>query len=103
VVKNLSANAGNSRDVSSIPRSERSPGKENGNPTPGFLRNPMDRGAWQATVQGLQKSQTQLSIHMLDANVTWALKYTVPGPRRVQRGRPQGNAFSKEIHKYCIL
>ena len=28
-----------------------------------WLENPMDRGAWQATVQGVTKSQTQLSIH----------------------------------------
>ena len=28
-------------------------------------KNPMDRGAWQATVQGVAKSNTQLSTHML--------------------------------------
>ena len=52
-VKNLPANAG---DASSIPGSGRSPGKGNGNPLQdSFLRNPMDRGAWQATVHGVAK------------------------------------------------
>ena len=41
----------------SIPRSGRLPGGGHGNP----LQNPMDRGAWQATVHVLAKSQTRLS------------------------------------------
>ena len=41
---------------------EDSPGGGNGNPSPySFLGNPMDRGAWQATVQRVTKSQTRLS------------------------------------------
>ena len=56
VVKNLPANA---RDPSWIPRSGRSPGKGNGNPLQYCcLGNPMDRGAWQATVHGVTKSWT---------------------------------------------
>ena len=40
----------------------RSPGEENGNPLQySCLGNPMDRGAWQATVHIFTKSQTQLS------------------------------------------
>ena len=59
VVKNLPANAGGE---GSIPRSGRSPGGGNGNPLQySFLENSMDRGAWQATVHGLAKSQIQLS------------------------------------------
>ena len=47
-VKNLPANAG---DMDSIPGSERSPGEENGNPLQcACLGNPIDRGAWRATV-----------------------------------------------------
>ena len=58
-VKNLPANAG---DASSIPGSGRSPGEENGNPLQySCLRNPMDRGAWRATVCGVAKSWTRLS------------------------------------------
>ena len=61
VVKNLSANAGDPRDVGSILGSGRSPGEGNGNPLQySFLENPMDRGAWQATVHGVAKNQTQL-------------------------------------------
>ena len=47
VVKNLPANAGDVRDVSSIPGSGRSPGGGHGHPLQySCLENPMDRGAW---------------------------------------------------------
>ena len=62
MVKNLPANAGEISDTDLIPGSGRSPGGGRGNPLQYFcLKNPMDRGAWQATVQRLQKSHTQLS------------------------------------------
>ena len=62
VVKNLPANAGDARDVGSIPGSGRSPGGGNGNPLQySCLGNPIDRGAWRATVPGVTKSQTRLS------------------------------------------
>ena len=49
-------------DPGSIPGLERSPGEENDNPLQySYLKNPMDRGAWWATVHGVAKSQTQLS------------------------------------------
>ena len=52
VVKNPLATAGNTRDVSLIPGSGRSPGGGHGNPLQySCLENPMDRGAQQATVQ----------------------------------------------------
>ena len=58
MVKNLPANAGDTRDVGSIPGSGRVPGEENGNPLQySCLGNPMDRGAWWATVHGVTKSQ----------------------------------------------
>ena len=64
VVKSPPANAGEARDMGLIPRSGRSPGGGNGKPTLVFLLgNPMDRGAWWATVHGVAKSQTQLSTH----------------------------------------
>ena len=51
VVKNLPANAGDIRDTGLIPRSGRYPRGGNGNPFQySCLENPMDRGAWQATV-----------------------------------------------------
>ena len=56
VVKNLPVNAG---DADSIPVLGRSPGEGNGNPLQYSCQgNPMDRGAWQATVHGVAKSQT---------------------------------------------
>ena len=59
VVKNLSANAGDTRDVGSIPESGSSPGVETGNPLQySCLDNPMDRRAWGPTVHGVAKSQT---------------------------------------------
>ena len=49
---------------SSIPGSGRSPGRGNGNPLHySCLENHTDRGAWWATIQGVSKSQTQLSEH----------------------------------------
>ena len=52
VVKNLPANAGDIRDVGSIPGSGRSPGGERGNSLQySCLGNPMDKGTWWATVQ----------------------------------------------------
>ena len=50
MVKNLPANAGDTGDTGSIPRSGRSPGEGNGNPLQySCLENPMDRGGWWAT------------------------------------------------------
>ena len=61
VVKNLLANAGDIRDTGLVPGSERSPGRRHSNPLQcSCLENPMDRGAWQATVHRVAKSQTQL-------------------------------------------
>ena len=55
-VKNSPANAGATEDVGSIPRAGRSPGIGNGNPLQySLLGNPVDRGAWQATVHGVAK------------------------------------------------
>ena len=62
VVKNLPANAGNSRDVGdvgSIPGLGRSLGGGNGNPLQySCLENPMDREAWWATIYRVPESQT---------------------------------------------
>ena len=63
VVKNPPANAGGIKDTGSIPGSGRSTGGGNGNPLQySYLENPVDRGAWWATVHGVEKSQTQLSL-----------------------------------------
>ena len=53
MVKNPVANAG---DMSSVPESGRFSGEGNDNPLQySHLENPMDRGAWQATVHGITR------------------------------------------------
>ena len=62
MVKNPPDNAGDERDMGSIPGSGRSPGDGNGNPLQySCLGKPMDRGAWWATVHGVAKRKTPLS------------------------------------------
>ena len=57
--KTSACNAG---DLGSIPRWGRSPREGNGNPIQySCLENPMDGGAWRATVHGVAKSRTRLS------------------------------------------
>ena len=59
MVKNPPANAGDTIDMGLIPRSGRSPGGRYGNPLQySCLENPMDGGAWWATVHGVTKSRT---------------------------------------------
>ena len=56
------SNAGDAGDMGSIPGSGRAPGEENDNLLQySCLENPMDRGAWRATVHGVAKSWTGLS------------------------------------------
>ena len=55
-VKESACNVG---DLGSIPRSGRSPGEGNGNPLQySCLENPMNGGAWWATVHGVTKNRT---------------------------------------------
>ena len=65
--KESAYNAGASGDIGSTSGSGRSPGGGHGKPLQySCLQNPVDRGAWQATVHSVAKSQTQLkqlSIH----------------------------------------
>ena len=57
----VKASAYNVGDLGSIPGLRRSPGEGNGNPLQySCLENPMDGGAWWATVHGVAKSQTRL-------------------------------------------
>ena len=59
VVKNLVANSRDIRDMGLIPGLGRPPGGEQGHPLQySCLENPMDGGAWWATVHRVTKSQT---------------------------------------------
>ena len=62
MVRHLPANAGDIRDVGSIPGLGIFPGGQHSNPLQySCLENSMDRGGWPATVHGVTKSWTRLS------------------------------------------
>ena len=59
--KESACSAGDAGDAGSVPGLGRSPGGGHGNPPQySCLENPMDRGAWWATVHGVAKSRTRL-------------------------------------------
>ena len=58
VIKNLPTNTGDMRDMSSTPGFGRSLGGVHNALQYSCMENPMDRGAWWATVHGVAKSQT---------------------------------------------
>ena len=63
VVKNPATNAGDIRDMDSTPGLGRSPGGGSGNPLQySCLENPMDKGAWQATVHGVAKESDTIEM-----------------------------------------
>ena len=64
MVRNPPASAGDIRDVGSIPGLGRCPGGHGNSLQYSCLENPMDRGAWQATVHGVAKSQHSWSDSM---------------------------------------
>ena len=70
----------NGGDLGLIPGSGRSPGEGNGNPLQySCLENPMDTGAWQATVHGVEESRTRLSdftrLHYARKQVIYVKEY----------------------------
>jgi len=66
----------NAGDLCLIPGSGRYPGEGNGNPLQYYcLENPMDRGAWYATVYGVAKSPTRLSNFTMQASRKNKLDY----------------------------
>ena len=72
VMEKPSASAGDIRDAGSIPRSGRCPGGGHGNPLQySCLENPRDRGAWQATVHRVTKSQTRLKRLSTHTRTQW--------------------------------
>ena len=80
MVKNPPANAGDARDMGSIPGSGRSPGGGHGNALQcSCLENPTDRGAWRPIVHGVAQSRTQLkrlsTQHMFSLKPTTTVSY----------------------------
>ena len=75
VIKNQPADAGDVKDMASIPGSGRFPGGGHGNPLQhSSLKNPMDRRAWWVTVHNVAKSRTQLkqrNIHKHIINILY--------------------------------
>ena len=89
MVKNPPAIAGDIQDLGSISRLERAPGGGNGSPLQySCLENPVDRGAWQATVYGVTKSWKQ-------QNDKTATLLTVG---EIKDGRKQHQLFSQGIY-----
>ena len=75
VVKNPAANTGNVRDLGLTPGLGRFPGGGHGRPLKfSCLENPMDRGAWQATVHRVAQRWTQLKgLSMHNASLLFLL------------------------------
>ena len=68
----------NAGDLGLIPGLGRSPGEGNGNPLQySCLENPVDRGAWRATVHGVAKSRTRLSDFTFTFFHFWRIAYSV--------------------------
>ena len=68
----VKASACNAGDLGSIPGLGRSPGDGNGNPLQySCLENPMDGGAWWATVHGVAKSQIRLRDFTFTLSILW--------------------------------
>ena len=73
-VKNPPASAGDTRAADSFPGSGRFPGGRHGSPLQySCLENPMDRGAWWATVHGVAEDQTRLQ--WLYVYIHWLVTY----------------------------
>ena len=69
MIKSVSGNAGDSKDVDLIPGSGKSPRVGNGNPLQySCLENSMDRGTWWATM-GSQRETTEHSLSLVPATV----------------------------------
>ena len=94
VVKNLPANARDTRDVGWIPGSGRSPGGGNSNPLQySCLENPMDRGAWWVSSAWGRKESTQLSTR---AGTRGDTRRGDPGDAGASRGTAKMPAKQRE-------
>ena len=98
VVKNLPSNAGDERDAASIPGLGRSPGGGNGHPLQNCcLVNPMDRGAWQATVHGVAKSWPWLN------NWAWCPLYLKKAGKKFFFNLSPSKKQANKTQQHCFL
>ena len=103
VVKIPPANARDIRDTGSVPGLGRSSGEGNSNPLQySCLENPMDRGAWRATVHGVAKSQTQLEWNE-EEEKPWAGELTGPLDLWVSLTRLQSQVSLSWGHLQALL
>ena len=80
--KELACSARAAGDMGLIPELKRSPGGGNGSPLQySCLEDPMDGGAWQATVHSVTKGQTQLKWHSTHTRRHPLERNTDPAPR----------------------
>ena len=100
VVKNLPANAGDIRDMGSIPGLRGSPEAGHGNPLQyTCLETPKDREAWRATAHRVAKSRTRLK-QLSQARTGWK-RY--PIQRYQQKPRPKGRTSVRAVNKRTVL
>ena len=106
MVKNLPTSAGDLRDVGSIPGLGRSPGGRHGNPLwyP-WLENPMDRGAWWATVWRAAKSRTWLKRPSMHTSVqfSYSVVFNSLQPRGLQHTRLPCITHSRSLLKFMFI
>ena len=94
--------AGDIGDTDSTPGLGSSPGGGNGNPLHySLLENPMDRGAWQATVLGVAKSQTRLKGLSTRACCFTLLSDKTLCPRK-EPSYPISNPWFKHVHRMMV-
>ena len=101
-VKRPPASVGGAGDSVSIPGSGRSLGEENGNPLQcSCLENPMDRGAWRATVHGVMKSWTRLSTQTVEqqARTPQPLSCGARQPVHREEEPHAGGSAARHTHK----
>ena len=79
----------NEGDPGSIPGSGRSSGEGNGNPLPySCLENPMDRGAWGATVHGHKESDSTEPLRLYHYTIHYVILYRITGFQNWQQCYP---------------
>ena len=79
VIKNPPPNTEDIKDAGSVPGLGRSLGVGHGNPFQySCLENPMDREAWQATIHGVAKSQTQLKLFRMHMHPSAGESWVIP-------------------------